>query len=245
MTNIGFTSGSKRHLRRGPVVFAGMVAMAALAGCSAASTPQSSPVAPSTTAASSAPAQATYQLHMDFFSHESKLGSVIDPQVFQSSPGAPAGSGPQGITHAAGTTPAAKAADPGTALLAADGSALNITLGQWEKAAGTVSFSCTAGQEEAASQLTGLIPNGSYSTFVVHLDVQGPGRFTPWGDSQGSTNNFTADAGGTATVTNTVSGCLGNREAAVIIWHSDGKPHGTTPGTLGVTWHNSLITPLP
>ncbi|WAH98160.1 hypothetical protein [Arthrobacter sp. MMS18-M83] len=129
--------------------------------------------------------------------------------------------------------------------MAADGSALNITLGQWEKAAGTVSFSCTAGGENAVSHLTGLVPNGSYSTFVVHLDVQGPGRFTPWGDSQGTTNNFTADANGAATATNTVSGCLGNREAAVIIWHSDGKPHGPTPGTLGLTWHNSLITPLP
>lgn len=245
MTNRGLTSGFKRHLRRGPVALAGIATMAALAGCSAATTPQGSPSAPPTTAASSAPTQATYQLHMDFFSHESKLGSVIDPQVFQSSPGAPAGSGPQGIAHAAGTVPAAKASDPGTPLLAADGSALNITLGQWEKAAGTVSFSCTASGENAVSHLTGLVPNGSYSTFVVHLDVQGPGRFTPWGDSQGTTNNFTADANGAATATNTVSGCLGNREAAVIIWHSDGKPHGPTPGTLGLTWHNSLITPLP
>ncbi|MET3721790.1 hypothetical protein [Arthrobacter sp. UYEF21] len=169
---------------------------------------------------------------------------MIDSQVFQSSPGAPAGSGPQGITHAAGTAPAAKSADPGSALLAADGTALNITLGQWEKASGAVSFSCTAGGEVAASDLTGLIPNGSYGTFVVHLDVQGAGRFTPWGDSQGTTNNFTADAAGTATITNTVPGCLSNREAAVIIWHGDGKPNGPTPGTLGVTWHNSLITPL-
>lgn len=243
MTNRDLSSGFKRHLRRGRVSLAGIVTMAALAGCGAASTPPVSSSAPSTTTPS--PAQTPYQLHMDFFSRESKLGTVIDPQVFQSSPGAPVGSGPQGISHAAGTVPASKAGDPGTALLAADGSALNITLGQWEKAAGTVSFSCTDGREEAASHLTGLIPNGSYSTFVVHLDVQGPGRFTPWGDSQGTTNNFTANANGSATATNTVSGCLGNREAAVIIWHSDGKPHGPTPGTLGLTWHNSLITPLP
>jgi len=30
----------------------------------------------------------------------------------------------------------------------------------------------------------------------------------------------------------------------VIIWHSDGHTHGATPGQLGVTWHNSLITPV-
>jgi len=114
-----------------------------------------------------------------------------------------------------------------------------------EKAAGTVAFSCVAGSEQAISQLSGLIPAGSYSTFVVHLDVQGKGRFTPWGDASGSTNNFTASASGTASVSNSVSGCLTSREAAVIIWHSDGRPHGATPGVLGVTWHNSIITPLP
>jgi len=77
-----------------------------------------------------------------------------------------------------------------------------------EKAAGTVAASCTNGSEQAISHLTGLIPGGSYSTFVVHLDVQGAGRFTPWGDAQGTTNNFTADTTGTASPTNTVPGCL-------------------------------------
>jgi len=103
----------------------------------------------------------------------------------------------------------------------------------------------TNGSEQAISHLTGLIPGGAYSTFVVHLDVQGAGRFTPWGDAQGTTNNFTADTTGTASPTNTVPGCLTSRAAVVIIWHSDGHPHGPTPGELGVSWHNSLITPLP
>jgi len=85
----------------------------------------------------------------------------------------------------------------------------------------------------------------SYSVFVVHPDVQGSGRFTPWGDAEGTTNNFTADSSGTASVTNSVPGCLTNRAAAVVIWHSDGVSHRPKPGTLGVTWHNSLITALP
>jgi len=145
----------------------------------------------------------------------------------------------------AGLAPAAGDGPAETPLRGADGSALKITLGSWKKAAGTVSFSCVDNQERATSRLTGLLSGASYSVFVVHLDVQGAGRFTPWGDAEGTTNNFTADSSGTASVTNTVPGCRTNRAAAVIIWHSDGMTHGPKPGTLGVTWHNSLITALP
>lgn len=217
-----------------------------LAGCgsSGSSSPAAgspAPAAPPRGAAGSV----TYQLHMDFFSRESKLSPVIDPQVFVASPGTLAGSGPQMIRHVAGIRPAAKASAPSTGLLGADGAPLKITLGEWEKAAGRVTVSCRDGAERAASRLTGLVPSGSYSTFVVHLDVQGPGRFTPWGDPQGTTNNFTAGADGSAAPSDTVPGCLDRHAAAVIIWHSDGRPHGPMPGVLGVTWHNSLITPLP
>jgi hypothetical protein len=182
---------------------------------------------------------------MDFFFRESKLATVIDPQVFQASEDAPAATGPQGIAHAAGLAPAAKDGPAETPLRGADGTALKITLGSWKKAAGTLSFSCVDNQERATSRLTGLLSEASYSVFVVHLDVQGAGRFTPWGDAEGTTNNFTADSSGTASVTTSVPGCLSNRAAAVVIWHSDGVSHGAKPGSLGVTWHNSLITPLP
>lgn len=195
--------------------------------------------------ASAKPLRATYRLHMDFFSAEAKLTTVIDPQVFVRAPGAPAAVGPQMIKHAAGLAPARKTADPSTPLLAANGTALHITLGQWEKARGTVTFRCVSGHEKAASRLTGLIPRGRYSTFVVHLKVMGAGRFTPWGDATGTTNNFTASARGTASPKNTVAGCLGSTAAVLIVWHSDGRSHGASPGTIGVTQHNSLITPLP
>jgi len=251
---MSFTQKSPVRGLRAGLLAVGAAATVAVAGCStqAPSPPAVAPTPASTspsTAASTPSAgttgTATYQLHMDFFSHESKISPVIDPQVFLAAPAAPAGTGPQNIKHVAGIAPTPKAGDASTPLLAADGSTLTITRGEWEKAAGTVAASCTNGSEQAISHLTGLIPGGSYSTFVVHLDVQGAGRFTPWGDAQGSTNNFTADATGTASPTNTVPGCLTNRAAVVIIWHSDGHPHGPTPGELGVSWHNSLITPLP
>jgi hypothetical protein len=163
---------------------------------------------------------------MDFFSHESHQSAVIDPQVFVNADGAPAGAGPQNIAHAEGLGPAPKTDPPATALLAADGTPLGITLGQWQSATGTVTLTCDHGQDTAVSHLRGLLPDGNYSVFVVQLAVQGPGRFTPFGDSAGTTNNFTASPDGSADPTTTVDGCLTNREAIVVIWHSDHRSHG-------------------
>jgi hypothetical protein len=182
---------------------------------------------------------------MDFFSQESHQASVIDPQVFVSAAGAPAGTGPQMIPHAAAVAPAAITDPADTPLVAADATPLGITLTQWESAAGSLSLTCDGGQETAASQLRGLVPGGVYCVFVVHLTVQGPNRFTLFGDAAGTTNNFTASAEGTATPTTTVTECLSAQEAVVVIWHSDHNSHRASGGTLGVDWHNSLIARVP
>jgi hypothetical protein len=42
--------------------------------------------------------EVAYQLHMVFFSHEAGLSSVIDPQMFVSASGTPAGTGPRAST---------------------------------------------------------------------------------------------------------------------------------------------------
>jgi len=70
---------------------------------------------------------------MDFFSHESHLAVVIDPQMFTSSPGTPAGVGRQGVSHVAGFAPVREDASPSTPLFNADGVALGVTLGAWEQ----------------------------------------------------------------------------------------------------------------
>ena len=237
-------------ITRSPLLTIGCAALFALAMPLSACGGQTHPASASTTSSptapsappSGAPSTLSYQLHMDFFSHESNQPAVIDPQMFVSSPGTPAGTGPQNISHAADVTPAPKTDPPETTLLAADGTPLGITLGQWESAAGTVSMTCDGSQETAAHELRGLIPGGLYSVFVVHLNIQGSGRFTPFGDPAGTTNNFTASADETASPTTTVRGCLTNQEAVVIIWHSDHQAHGASAGTIGVDWHNALIT---
>ena len=188
---------------------------------------------------------AAYQLHMSFFSHESGLKGVIDPQVFVRKAGVPRAVGPQMIPHAAGLSPAPQDAAAGSSLHGATGASLGITLGEWERARGSLRISCANSRSTVHSTLTGLIPRGVYSVFVVHLKVNGPGRFTPLGNIAGTDNNFVASPSGTAAPNDTVSGCLTKSDAVVVIWHSDGKTHGTTPGMLGVTWHNSVITPVP
>jgi len=175
------------------------------------------------------------------YGEESGTRPPIDPMTFIAAPGAAAGMGPLSVRHAAGVAPVERTAPPDTPLLGADGTSLGITLDQWEQAKGTVSFDCVGSKRRATSTLTGLIPSATYSAFVVHTDLDGPGRFTPWGDAAGTTNNFTASATGTATRTDDLDGCDSNADDIVIVWHSDGVDHGSSPGRIGVDWHTSLI----
>lgn len=62
----------------------------------------------------------------------------------------------------------------------AGGQPLNITLGTWEAARGTVALSCEKNTATAVTSLQGLIPGGLYSVFGVHLTVNGAGRSHRW-----------------------------------------------------------------
>ena len=180
---------------------------------------------------------------MVFTSAEFGTSPVSDPMTFVAAPGAPAALGSLSVRHVAGVAPAPQAGPPTSPLLGADGRSLRITLGQWERARGTVEFSCVDSKWRATSTLRGLIPSATYSAFAVHTALDGPGRFTPWGDPAGTTNNFKASPTGTATPSNTLDGCLGEADNIIIIWHSDGITHGKSPGHIGVNWHTSLIAP--
>ncbi|GAC1358556.1 MAG: hypothetical protein NVS4B11_14760 [Ktedonobacteraceae bacterium] len=185
-----------------------------------------------------------YELHMQFFSHEAHLSTVIDPQMFVSAPTTPAGLGPQNIKHVAGVKPVPAQDSPSTPLLNADGTSLGVTLGTWKSATGGATLSCRNGTETITSSFQHLLPNAAYSLFIVHLHVNGPKRFTPLGAANGSNNNFTSNAQGEGTKTSILSLCLNSSNAVVLIWHSDGHTHGASPGVLGVTWHNQLIFPV-
>jgi hypothetical protein len=129
----------------------------------------------STTAPSSADQTQleNYQRLMVFYAAESNVS--IDPMVFLPKRGAPAGVGPLMVRHVAGIAPAKQGASPTSPLLGADGNQLGIRLGQWEKAAGTVAFSCVGSQERATSTLTGLIPSATYIPDVAEAERMRPG----------------------------------------------------------------------
>jgi hypothetical protein len=177
--------------------------------------------------------------------YAAESGSAIDPMMFVSAPRSPAGVGDLNVRHVSGVEAVKQTASPTTRLLGADGTPVGISLGTWENAAGTVSFTCVGSKLRAESTLTGLVPSATYSLFAVHTALDGPGRFTPWGDSGGTTNNFRSSAGGTASPTSAIDGCVGSADDIIVIWHSDGVTHGPHPGRIGVDWHTSLISPVP
>ena len=197
-------------------------------------------------AASASSHRVSYELHMVFFSQESGQSHVIDPQMFIASPGTPAGTGPQGIYHAANLAPAPMNAPPQSPLFAADGSPLHVSLGQWERAQGSANLVCGSRGEMVASQFKHLVPGGVYSLFVVHLTVQGVGRFTPLGDANGTANNFVANPAGQGHLAVHSPQCLTpSSKAVVLVWHSDKTPHGPSIGAAGQTSHNQLIFRVP
>lgn len=183
-----------------------------------------------------------YDLLRNFYANEAGLD--LDPMVFVAAPGSPAALGPLNVRHVAGVTPAKGTTASAARLLGADGAALGVTFGQWQKAQGTAVFRCVAAKEVVTSTVRGLIPSATYSVIAVHTSLDGPGRFTPWGDALGTTNNFKASVAGTASFTSSVSGCHAADNIA-IVWHSDGATHGRSAGKIGVDWHTSLISTVP
>ena len=187
----------------------------------------------------------TFSPYGPSFSSDSSIAPPIDPQVFVKDATAQAGSGPQSILHDQGYRPALLASDPPAApLYSANGAPLGVTLGKWVSASGTLDITpLNRDAETVAVHLAGLSPYGVYSLFVIGRDAR-PGELAPL-DGMGSGNSVVADEGGSATSSMLVSPVLAGGGAIVVIFHSDGAPHGMSPGAPGVTSHTQLIARLP
>ena len=185
-----------------------------------------------------------FTTHAEFFSKEVGLSTVLDPQVFVLEPGEPAGRHWQGIEHIAGIRNARKDDPADTAIYNAKGASLDMTLGQWLNADGTVVLTPRAGgEEEVDMDLHGLKAGGHYSVFENHFD-QHPVGFTPI-DGAGTGNSFIADANGAAEIKMIAPANMTHQNAVLIVYHSDGTPHGTERGAIGDTAHHQLIARLP
>jgi hypothetical protein len=196
------------------------------------------------TAVAFAQSSLTMETHAAFFSRETHQAKVLDPQMFVKAPGAPAGVGPQKIAHVAGVRNALVSDASSTEAYNADGKDLGFTLGTWFGAKGSVEISDEgSAHPRVAATFSQLIPNGVYSLFANHF-APGNITFAPL-DGTGTGNSFTANSNGTATISVNASGPLTHANGILLVYHSDGKTHGTKRGKPGVTAHHQLIVRIP
>jgi len=182
--------------------------------------------------------------HAAYFSKEVALPAMLDPQVFVLDESEAAGRHWQGIEHVKGVRNARGDDAAGTAIYNAKGASLGMTLGQWLHASGTVTLTPDFdGHEEVTMALHALKPGGHYSIFENHFDQQ-PTGFTPL-DGAGTRNSFVADSKGAAVVKISASEQMTHQNAVLVVYHSDGTPHGSERGAIGETAHHQLIARVP
>jgi hypothetical protein len=147
------------------------------------------------------------------------------------------------------------------------GADLGLTLEQWLAAMGTGTYIEENGNAALNLTFEKLVPNGTYSIWYARVTM--PPNYketrTPLGAPDGSQNSFKADAKGNAAfdlklnalppstnvtfenysamyvtrkypITTNISWTL-----IAVIYHSDGRTHGTEPGEMGKTAHNQLV----
>ncbi|MBV8601398.1 MAG: hypothetical protein JO359_07525 [Candidatus Eremiobacteraeota bacterium] len=184
-----------------------------------------------------ASASLTFQTHGAFFSKETHTSPALDPQVFVADATAVAGVGPQSIEHLAGLRPL-RLDEENVALYTADAVGLGFTSSKWLAAEGTAKLA----QREISLHFSRLIVFGVYSLFKNTFSSSGV-TFAPL-DGEGTRNSFKADAAGSASLTVTTPESLTNRNAILLVYHSDGTDHGAQRGKIGFTAHHHLIAPL-
>ena len=186
----------------------------------------------------------TFVTHAAFFSKETNQPKRLDPQVFVRDSAAPAAVGPQGIEHVAGVRSVLIDSDAkSTLVMNAKDEPLGFNLGQWLGAKGSATITSVAdGKAKITASFDGLRLDGHYSLFENHFD-QKPVGFTPL-DGTGEHNNFIADKSGRAKTTVTAPSMLTKVNAILLVYHSDGKDHGTERGPIGITAHHQLIAPI-
>lgn len=183
-----------------------------------------------------------FMTHAAFYADVTHDANPIDPQVFVRDPNAPAGTGPESITHAAGFRPENQASDDHTSpLYNANGRPLGVNIGKWLNAAGIVDITANGAEDRLHLGFTGLVESRHYSLFRFSL---GPppaiARFTPL-DGTATTNTFVATPQGTADLSVDVPVHLTTADRIVLMFNSDGGVHADQPGALGIDSHAQLI----
>lgn len=131
------------------------------------------------------------------------------------------------------------------------GKSLGITLADWLSAKGVGSYNVQGSEAIIVLNFENLIPNSVYSVWCSRMKPPPDPLFIdlPCGAIDGSQNSFKTDENGSAEFmlsmkpleesVNNVSNLI------EVIYHSDGKTHGASPGVYGVNSHVQLKYMLP
>lgn len=165
-------------------------------------------------------------------------------RIFVGDSRAKAGTGSNGLQHAAGVRSADDSDDASTDVLNANGDGLALSLDKWRAATGSAQWThLDNGHDRVTFTFHNVIAFGSYSVFVADLNNPDSAALLAL-DGSGTANNFTAAEDGTASLDVTTQQPLTNEEALVLVYHSDDMDHGPAPGTLGIDAHEQIITHL-
>ncbi len=172
--------------------------------------------------------------------------TAASAHVFIRDASAPAQTDPgSGAVHDAGVRPFGENDPPSAQLMNANGVPLKVSLAEWRAATGTAELAPTSGGgTRVRAAFRGLIPMGRYSLFIRQLAGRAGVVLTP-GDVTGSADTFFADPDGAGRIEIESPNVIPSGAQLVLIFHSDGTDHQSSPGNLGVTAHEQLITRVP
>ena len=135
------------------------------------------------------------------------------------------------------------------------GKALGFTLGDWLAATGTARYRCDGDDGKVEATFDKLVPNGVYTMWYVMAPRPPLEPFKvlpmPLGARDATQSSFGANAKGHAKFAVTFSPCLqlSGRQVdtfLAIVWHSDGKTYGASPGPFSKMAHIQFFTePFP
>jgi hypothetical protein len=150
-----------------------------------------------------------------------------------------------GGAHDAGLRPPTENDGPSAQLYGAHGDMLHVSIADWRAANGKADFTPLAdGSVRVHAAFAKLIPSGRYSLFIRQLAGRSGIVLTPV-DITGAGDSFFADKDGNGDIVVQSPNPIPTGAQLVLIFHSDGNAHQSSPGNLGVNAHEQLITRVP
>jgi len=193
------------------------------------------------------PVRLSFVPHAALFSLQTRQALLVDPEIYIAAPGAPAALGYEQIAHVAGERSAEMRDDASAPALDANARPLGFDLQHWFAAAGVVELAAPDPDRGDAQSIVvrfaNLVPHGRYSLFAFHSDARSS-PIEPL-DRTGKTSSFAADGDGTAGATVVAPEALAHGSTIVLVYHADGRDHGTRKGIVGFDAFDQLAVTIP